>query len=84
MCILVSLGDGTIEGGKIKLSTALWDTELEMPPRQDASEEPVPSIPVLVNGSKIGTPNPAVPWWFNFDPYPFDIVHKTRNASLAG
>ncbi|CAJ1357502.1 unnamed protein product [Effrenium voratum] len=30
--------DGTIEDGKIKLSTALWDTELEMPPRQDASE----------------------------------------------
>ena len=30
--------DGRIVDGKIELSTALWETSLEMPPRQDAEE----------------------------------------------
>ena len=30
--------DGRIAEGRIELSTALWDTSLEMPPRQDATE----------------------------------------------
>ena len=33
-----AIRDGRIVEGKIALSTALWDTSLEMPPREDAAE----------------------------------------------
>lgn len=38
MAEIEPMREGKIVDGKIALSTSLWDTSLEMPPRQDASE----------------------------------------------
>ena len=36
--VVEPMRDGKMVDGKIALSTSLWDTSLEMPPRQDATE----------------------------------------------
>ena len=71
--------DGKMVDGKIALSTSLWDTSLEMPPRQDASE---------VDARDAGTPDnwikrhPAM--LRNTGAHPFNSEAPLKHLQEAG
>ena len=71
--------DGRMVDGKIELSTALWDTSLEMPPRQDATD---------VDARDANTPDkwvkrhPAM--LRNTGMHPFNSEPPLKNLQAAG